>query len=140
MVNVSQYQIVATGTTVAACESDYIAKLQQNNISTNTNAEEIVDPSSVSGTIAEIRSAVLEGNSWYYIRLNGEDGFYAIAASKDQQVVILNVGDAVTLQVDPNGTGSIINAYSIAAGDQRPDAESPQPTETEAPPETNSEP
>ena len=140
MVNVSQYQIVATGTTVAACESDYIAKLQQNNISTNTNAEEIVDPSSVSGTIAEIRSAVLEGNSWYYIRLNGEDGFYAIAASKDQQVVILNVGDAVTLQVDPNGTGSIINAYSIAAGDQRPDAESPQPTETEAPPETNSKP
>lgn len=134
MVNVSQYQIVATGTTVAACESDYIAKLQQNNISTNTNAEDIVDPSSVSGTIAEIRSAVLDGNSWYYIRLDGEEGFYAIAASKDQRVVILNVGDAVTLQVDPNGEGSIINAYSISTEGQGPEAAQPAP-ETQTPEE-----
>ncbi len=43
------------------------------------------------GTIAEIRTAVLDGDSWYYVRLDGADTFYAMAASKDRNVVILNV-------------------------------------------------
>lgn len=92
MVNVSQYQIVAQGTTVAACESDYIAQLQQRNIPvTSDSAQDILEKTNVEGTIAEIRTAVLDGDSWYYVRLDGADTFYAMAASKDRNVVIINV-------------------------------------------------
>ncbi len=102
MVNVSQYQIVGQGTTVAACESDYISQLQQRNIPVSSeNAQEILDQTKVEGTIAEIRTAVLGGDSWYYIRLEGADTFYAMAASADRNVVILNVGDAVSIQIAP---------------------------------------
>lgn len=122
MVNVSQYQLVATGSSVAACESDYLAKLKQHNIPVEIDGDQelVVDQSSVSGTIAEIRTAVLEGNSWYYIRLDNSDTFYAIAASADRNVVILNVGDSVTIQVSPEATGAIQNATSVSTGTSTP--------------------
>ena len=142
MVNVSQYQIVGQGTTVAACESDYISQLQQRNIPVSSeNAQEILDQTKVEGTIAEIRTAVLGGDSWYYIRLEGADTFYAMAASADRNVVILNVGDAVSIQIAPDdAANAIINAISISRGDTKPDpVETEQPTEPAAPEENPSD-
>ena len=132
MVNVSQYQIVATGVTVAACESNYLSLLQQHGISVNVNedSEIIIDQSNISGTVAEIRTAVLDGNSWYYIRLEGSEVFYAISATADRNVVILNVGDAVTIQVSPDATGSILDASSISVGGANPAQPAPEPTTT----------
>lgn len=132
MVNVSQYQIVATGVTVAACESNYLSLLQQHGISVNVDedSEIIIDQSNISGTVAEIRTAVLDGNSWYYIRLEGSEVFYAISATADRNVVILNVGDAVTIQVSPDATGSILDASSISAGGANPAQPTPEPTTT----------
>ena len=49
------------------------------------------------GTIAEIRSAVLEGNSYYYIRLIGSEVFFSISAAVSQEAVILSEGDQVTI-------------------------------------------
>ena len=132
MVNVSQYQIVATGVTVAACESNYLSLLQQHGISVSVDedSEIIIDQSNVSGTVAEIRTAVLDGNSWYYIRLEGSEVFYAISATADRNVVILNVGDAVTIQVSPDANGSILDASSISAGGANPAQPAPETTTT----------
>lgn len=123
MVNVSQYQIVGQGTTVAACESDYIAKLQQQNISVSSDsAQATLAKMTLEGTIADIRTAVLNGNSWYYIRLDSSNTYYAMAASDDRNVVILNVGDKVTVQIDPNDEGkAIITAISITTDGTTPD-------------------
>ena len=123
MVNVSQYQIVATGTTVAACETDYIAKLKQHNIPVKSDdgQELVVSEAAVSGVIAEIRTAVLDGTSWYYIRLDGDEAFYAMAASMDQHVVILNVGDTVSITADPEDQGAIRIAAAITRDGAAPD-------------------
>lgn len=129
MVNVSQYQIVAQGTTVAACESDYLTQLQTRGIEVNTEgAHSALEQTAVEGVVAEIRTAVLNGDSWYYVRLDGSDTFYAMAAATDRNVVILNVGDQVTILVTP-GTedAAIINALSISTGKAKPD-----PVETDA--------
>lgn len=137
MVNVSQYQIVATGVTVAACESNYLSLLQQHGISVNVDkdSEIIIDQSNISGTVAEIRTAVLDGNSWYYIRLEGSEVFYAISATADRNVVILNVGDAVTIQVSPDATGSILDASSISADGATANPAQPAPETTTTPQE-----
>lgn len=129
MVNVSQYQIVAQGTTVAACESDYISQLQQRNIPVNSDsAQNILEKTSVDGTIAEIRTAVLGGDSWYYFRLDGANTFYAMAASSDRNVVILNVGDKVTIQTAPDDSNpAILNAISITSEKSA----KPDPVETQ---------
>ena len=135
MVNVSQYQIVGQGTTVAACESDYIAKLQQQNISVSSDsAQAALAKTTLEGTIADIRTAVLNGNSWYYIRLDSSGTYYAMAASDDRNVVILNVGDKVTVQIDPNDEGkAIITAISITTDGTTPDpvTEDENPTQEE---------
>ena len=94
MVNVAQYQIVVTGSTVSECEQTYIRTLEQSGV---VQAEDLPQ-TEVSGVIEEISSAVLDGNTWYYIRLENSHLFYAIQAKDDQNVVLLDVGDRVTIQ------------------------------------------
>ena len=98
MVNVSQYQIVATGDTVAECERNYTQMLQEEGVIGEDEAGEPADDAAtVDGTIAEIRSAVLGGNTYYYIRLIGSEVFFSISAAVSQEAVILSEGDQVTI-------------------------------------------
>ena len=86
MVNVQQYQIVATGDTVGECEQNYLALLSQNGVvdgSTGLSGTETVE-----GAIAEIRSAVLDGNSYYFIKLIGDGYFYSVSAAEQPLAVI----------------------------------------------------
>ena len=112
MVNVAQYQVVATGTTVSACEKTYIQMLSEKGL---TDKEQLPQ-TQVSGTIDEIRTAVLNGNTYYFLRLTGEDVFYSISAAEDRTVVTLNVGDRISIEhatLDDSETASILDAYTI---------------------------
>ena len=135
MVTVAQSQIVAPGTSVAACESDYVAKLQQHDIpvSVDGDLDISIDQASLSGKIAEIRTAVLDGDSWYYIRLDGSSTFYAISATADRNVVVLNVGDQVSIQADSASDAAIVDASSISTGQSDPDPVTTTPEPTTAP-------
>ena len=115
MVNVSQYQIVATGATVADCESNYRLMLARNGLIDQGDAD--ITPSGqgqVTGTIAEIRSAVVDGNTWYYLRLQDGTVYYAISAADDKNAVILSVGESVTITFT-EGDERILSAYSVTA-------------------------
>ena len=115
MVNVSQYQIVATGSSVADCESSYRLMLARSGLISKDDTD--VTPTGqdqVTGTIAEIRSAVVEGNTWYYLRLQEGQVYYAISAADDKNAVILSVGDAVTVTYE-KGEDKILSAYSVTA-------------------------
>ncbi|NLF34946.1 MAG: CvpA family protein [Clostridiales bacterium] len=112
MVNVRQYQVVATGASVAECEAAYVILLSRHGIITEVDLPE----TSITGTIAEVRAAVLEGNSFYFVRLEGETVFYSLSASENPVVVILNLGDTVTIEhaVDGGDGASILDGYMIA--------------------------
>ena len=111
MVNVAQYQLVATGATVSACEQTYIQMLSDKGVTT----PEELPKTQASGTIAEIRSAVLSGNTYYFLRLEGETVFYALSAAQDRQAVTLNVGDRITLDHALPGEEEtdILDAYAL---------------------------
>ncbi len=116
MVNVSQYQIVATGTTVADCEASYRSMLAEKGLISPEDTDVTVsDQEEVEGTIAEIRSAVIDGNTWYYFRLEGGAPYYAISAADNQEVIILNTGDQVKVKF-AKGEGSILKVYSLTTG------------------------
>lgn len=120
MVNVAQYQLVATGSTVSQCEQEYIRMLTDKGLT----QEEEVPQTSAQGVVAEIRSAVLDGNTYYYVRLEGENAFYMLSARDNQSAVILNVGDQVTIehQVSENPT-SILQGYSLTIDAAAPSTE-----------------
>ena len=100
MVNVNQYQIVATGATVAECELNYRQMLRQSNLISDdqTDIDQPVetDRRSLEGVIAEIRSAVVDGNSIYFLRFTGETDFTVRMSAADVPYApLLNVGDRV---------------------------------------------
>lgn len=111
MVNVAQYQLVATGATVSACEQTYIQMLSDKGVTT----PEELPKTQASGTVAEIRSAVLSGSTYYFLRLEGETVFYALSAAQDRQAVTLNVGDRITLDHALPGEEEtdILDAYAL---------------------------
>lgn len=100
MVNVQQYQIVATGNTVADCQKRYHELLVENQI---LSGEEITEPEpeekpvSVSGKVEEIRFADMDGNTVYFIKLEKGKAYYMVSAKDYPEAVILNVGDSVAI-------------------------------------------
>ena len=132
MVNVAQYQVVATGSSVSECEQKYIQMLANKGIT----SEEELPRTEVSGVIADIRSAVMDGNSYYFIQLEGDPTYYSISAAQNPLAVILNVGDQVTIQHTPAVEGqssSILDGSSVTLdGSAQP---APSPIVTPAPEE-----
>ena len=115
MVCVEQYQLVATGKTVTECEENYLALMRQNGLSVETAEGAGPAETEHAGTVAEIRSAVKDGTTWYYIRLEGEEGFYRFPAAQDDMVVLLDPGDRVTLRAPEPEAGRSVTAGSAIA-------------------------
>ncbi|MBQ8762962.1 MAG: CvpA family protein [Clostridia bacterium] len=126
LINVAQYnnnKMGATGTDLSKCLASYVAALEESGIKVDIDPDAVVDPTAkpsdepakevltASGTIADIRTAVIGGDSYYYIKLDSNAAYFSIAASKNETVVILNKGDSVT--VTYSGEGAIIDADSI---------------------------
>lgn len=125
MVNVENYQVVVTGTTIAECTDAYVKKLKQNDININVDIDKIEDATNnenttpeaetkkIKGAITDIRTAVMAGESVYFIEVDGKGIYYSIEASDNAMVVILNKGDKVTITVDADAKGDIVEAISI---------------------------
>ena len=124
MVNVAQYQIVATGNTVSACEQAYIKMLNEKGLT----QQEQLPINQVQGKVAELRSAVLEGNTYYFIRLEGSDLFYSISAAQSREAVTLNVGDQVALDYTPAEGATILDSYGLTILGRNAAKEQLQPT------------
>lgn len=111
MVNVSQYQIVAVGSTVEECQINYADQLLKNGL-TETIEPIKEEEEEITGRIAEIRAAVMEGDTCYFIRLQNEPVYYIINGNEYPIATILNVEDRVTI-VYQTGEGELLNGVSI---------------------------
>ncbi|MCD7885887.1 MAG: CvpA family protein, partial [Lachnospiraceae bacterium] len=97
MVNVTDYQITATGSSVAECQANYEELLIENGVKVTTPVELVEkETDTVSGTITDIRTVVVDGNTIFYISL-GTGDYYAVSAADDPDTVIFDVGDTVTI-------------------------------------------
>lgn len=100
MVNVSDYQITATGSTVAACQAAYEQLLIQNGITVVETVDDTVaegDLMDVSGTITDLHPIVLNGTTYYLIRL--DSGFIVRhqITSLEDEFIFLKAGDIVSI-------------------------------------------
>ncbi len=112
MVNVSQYQIVATGSTIEECQASYAELMIKNGIA-EVPTEPEVETTEAKGVIAEIRSSVMDGDTWYFIRLENQNAYYLINGCEYPLATILNVGDRVIITYEKGLTGELINAISL---------------------------
>lgn len=96
MVNVQKYQLVAIGDTVADCEIAYNEMLLNNGVT-----EEEVDERevlSIKGKINKIVPAVLDGNSHYYLMIDGSDYIYDVDVATLLDIIRYEVGQEIELE------------------------------------------
>ncbi len=102
-VDVNQYQIVGTGSTVDGAREDYISKLKTENV-TDVPAGENTN---VSGIIEKINSAVVDGNTVYFIKLQENDTIYSIPITVSDMLVFAESGQSVVIELNGSAVNSI---------------------------------
>lgn len=104
-VNVEKYQMVGVGDNLNEAYSNYL-KL--------TSEDEDIDTSalqSVTKTISAINTAVKDGNTYYYIELNGMNQVFMASIELNDLLAVLKIGDKVTISyIDTGDTFVTINA------------------------------
>lgn len=96
MVNVQKYQIVAIGDTVSACESAYTDLMYENGIKlVETDTRQV---ETVTSTITKIAQGVVNGNSHFYIMVDGSDDIFDVSVVDFIDVIRYDVGDRVTIE------------------------------------------
>jgi hypothetical protein len=96
MLDIQRYQNVAVGDTVAACQQSYQALLVTNGV--EMPGEEPAAPESATGTVERIATAVIEGNSHFYLTLANDERIYDCALPGLLDVLAIREGDTVTLE------------------------------------------
>lgn len=100
MINIEQYQSVATGSTVEECQEAYLALLAADGL---LSEQEVADASvtvEVSGTIATIAQAVVDGNSHFYVTLadDATGTIYDFALPDLLEIVTYQPGDQIAFR------------------------------------------
>jgi hypothetical protein len=92
MVNVQKYQWVAIGDTVQECQRSYVNLLNTNGILAREGTEEAQE---ISGKIASLAPVVIDGNTHYYICLQGREEIFDVNVANASLVEIVKyqVGD-----------------------------------------------
>ena len=110
MLNVEHYQNVATGSTVAACQDSYLQMLAADGTLSDEQAEASGVQQRVEGKIATIAQAVIDGNSHFYVTLEGSSDIYDFALPDLLSIVRYRVGDQIaftcTAEEAPTADGS----------------------------------
>ncbi len=96
MVNVQKYQIVAIGDTVSSCEASYTDLMYENGI--KAVAEDTREIETVTANIRRIVQGVIDGNSHYFVMLEGSDDIFDISIAEYISIIGYDVGDKVTIE------------------------------------------
>jgi len=82
---------VGTGTSVADARTNYVKALtQEEGVSAGAGTE-------ITGTVAGIVSAVVDGNTNYYITLTDSDVVYVAPIKTSNRLPFIKEGDSITL-------------------------------------------
>ncbi len=104
---------------LVACLKSYENKVAASDIKLNFNYQgksSVNDNKTglktVTGKVTDIRSAVINGSTVYYIRLADSGVYYSITAGSSDDAIILNKGDTVTITYSES-TSKILIASSL---------------------------
>ena len=112
-VDMQQYQVVGTGTTLQEARDAYAKKLKDEaKIDIEAPKEDAPPPkvTTVSGVVESIAPVVVEGNTHYYVKLQQNDRVYSVNITVNEKVPFVKAGDTVSLTV----TGEIPQSGAVA--------------------------
>ncbi|SES92185.1 hypothetical protein [[Clostridium] polysaccharolyticum] len=99
MINIEQYTVVATGDTITECENNYITQLKNSNL---VNKDSEVS-GNASGVISKIAQVVIDGNTHYYVMLEGYKEIFDFNVSEKIRIIQYDIGDSIAFQYIQGG-------------------------------------
>ena len=118
-VSVKDYHIVGVGDTIAAARSEYLRKLNLPESEEQTPPDAEIPP--VTGTVTGVASAVVSGNTVYYIDIGGT--VYRADISRSDRLPFLAAGDTVTFKADGTNTITEIIGINLPQSEEENDHE-----------------
>ena len=105
LVNVKEYQKAVYGTTMNEALNKYLTLIgKESQVETPDNSGNIADnhpnieyTDEVKGTIKDIRMGDINGTTYFYVSLIDGQNYYKISLAESEGIILLNVGDEVTL-------------------------------------------
>ena len=117
MIDIQRYQNVAVGDTLEETEKSYKKLLRANGVSVDDGNGAKISDGSATGTISLISPVVIDGNSHYYVMLNGDDTLYDCPVASVVDIVRYKEGDSVTLNFASGGS-SLVTVDSVSQAKQ----------------------
>ena len=130
MVNVQKYQIVATGDTVSECEAQYTDLMYENGI--KQEAEDTREIMTITAPITKIAQGVVDGNSHFYIMLEGSDAIFDVSVVDFIDIIRYDAGDEVTIEYkegEQSNTVMSLNGVEKSGGSSGETEETQEATE-----------
>ena len=106
MVNVQKYQIVAIGDSVSQCEENYLSLLLSNGV--KAEEEDTREIKTITGKITKIAQGVIEGNSHYYLMVEGSDEIFDVSVVEFIDVIKYEVGQEITMEYKEDERANIV--------------------------------
>ena len=111
MIDIQRYQNVAVGDTVAETQKSYETLLATNGALSTKDLAESSTYGETTGVIRTMATAVVEGNSHYYVTLQNDNSIYDFGLPGAIAIVAYQVGDTITftyVENEPTNTVSEI--------------------------------
>lgn len=96
-VDMEQYQIVGTGNTVDEARQNYVNNLMDAGVQVDEAPEEDLQETTVSGVVAQVSSAVVDGNTKYYVMLQGDSTVYVLPVEMSSLLPFVKEGDTLSM-------------------------------------------
>lgn len=108
LVDAEDYQKVVTGVTVKETVEKFT---NRGTGTTEKDAQEPKEEFEVKAKITDIQNVVIEGNTYYYILLEGQEDVFTVNISKSERLPFLKIGDEISVKYveDKETVNSIVS-------------------------------
>ena len=107
MVNVQKYQVVGIGDTVSECEEVYHKLLLKEGLQI---VEDTRESGSITGKITKIAQGVVEGNSHYFLMVEGSEDIFDISVVQFIDIIKYEVGQEISLEYKIGEKTNVVTA------------------------------
>ena len=111
-VDIAKYQNVAVGATIAEAKNEYLRMVENETEESTEKPEE----TEITGSISELASAVVSGNSYYYFKIKGDDTLFVADINISKNLPLLKVGDKVKVSFNKSEEYNEVTTMQGRAG------------------------
>ena len=109
LVSVSDYSVVGVGNSLEQAKSTYHTRL----IEAGILDAPLVTPIEVEETVTRIVSAIVNGQSTYYLTLSNQTKLFVVDVLMSAEIVLTQVGDRVKLTIPSEDEGMTVSALTF---------------------------